>query len=59
VAVQALVRAWKDDPDTLQWLKALAQSDKDRWLQQEAVKALAQGWKDNPHVQSFLASLKK
>ena len=56
-AVSAIAFAWKDDPETLPWLKQLAQSD-DNWAAREAaVQELAQGWKNDPEVLPILKQL--
>jgi predicted NACHT family NTPase len=59
-AVVVVATTWKDDPDTLPWLKSLAQSHKDEpWshVSFEAVQALAQGWKDDPDTLPWLKFL--
>jgi HEAT repeat protein len=53
-AVQALAKGWKDEPDTLAWLKSLAQSDDDSAVRQAAVLALAKGWKDESGIFELL-----
>jgi hypothetical protein len=55
--VQALSRSWKDDPETLPWLKALVRSDEDPDVRQSAVEELAVGWKDDSAVQTFLKTI--
>jgi predicted NACHT family NTPase len=46
-AVAAVAATWKDDPETLSWLKQRAQSD-DNWdVRRAAVQELARGWKDH------------
>jgi len=53
-AVGAVATAWKDDPDTLPWLKQRAQAD-DNWLVRSvAVHELARGWKDDPDTLPWL-----
>ncbi|MEG4056753.1 MULTISPECIES: HEAT repeat domain-containing protein [unclassified Microcoleus] len=53
-AVAAVAATWKDDPETLPWLKQLAQSD-DNWdVRASAVQELAQGWKDDPETLPWL-----
>jgi HEAT repeat protein len=57
-AVVVVATAWKDDPDTLPWLKSLAQSYEDEPdVSFEAVQALAQGWKDDPDTLPWLKFL--
>jgi predicted NACHT family NTPase len=53
-AVATLATNWKDDPDTLPWLKQKAQSDDDGNVRQAAVQELAQGWKDDPDTLPLL-----
>ena len=53
-AVAAVAATWKDDPETLPWLKQQAQSD-DNWdVRASAVQELAQGWKDDPETLPWL-----
>ena len=54
VAIQELVRGWKEDPETLPMLKQRATSDNDGDVRQAAIQELARGWKDDPDLQSFL-----
>ncbi len=44
-AVSAIAFTWKDDPETLPWLKQLAQSDDDSFVRRVAVQELAGGGK--------------
>jgi predicted NACHT family NTPase len=53
-AVAALAATWKDDPETLPWLKQLAQSDHDGDVRSSAVKQIARGWKDDPETLPIL-----
>jgi len=56
-AVAAVAATWKDDPETLPWLKQLAQSD-DYWdVRQAAVQKIARGWKDDPETLPILKQL--
>jgi len=49
-AFQEFAVGWRDDPETLPWLKQLAQSD-DNWdVRYSAIQELARGWKDEPGV---------
>ncbi|BAY74281.1 signal transduction protein [Nostoc linckia NIES-25] len=59
MAVQELVRGWKDDPDTLPILKSLAQliHDRDNISAYVAIQELARGWKDDPDTLPMLKSL--
>ena len=43
---------WKDDPDTLPWLKDRAA--RDGWVRRVAVRELARGWKDDPDTLPLL-----
>ncbi|MEG4109195.1 HEAT repeat domain-containing protein [Microcoleus sp. S13_C5] len=56
-AVAAIAATWKDDPQTLPWLKQLAQSDDDWLVPYAAVQALAWGWKDDPETLPILKQL--
>jgi predicted NACHT family NTPase len=56
-AVAAIAATWKDDPQTLPWLKQLAQSDDDGDVRSSAVQELARGWKDDPETLPILKQL--
>ncbi|MEG5035507.1 HEAT repeat domain-containing protein [Microcoleus sp. AT3-D2] len=56
-AVSAIAYTWKDDPETLPWLKQLAQCENDFFVQQAAVRELAGGWKDDPETLPWLKQL--
>ncbi|MEG4422229.1 HEAT repeat domain-containing protein [Microcoleus sp. LAD1_D5] len=56
-AVSAIAFTWKDDPQTLPWLKQLAQFDDDSDVRQAAVQELARGWKDDPETLPLLKKL--
>ena len=56
-AVSAIAFTWKDDPETLPWLKQLAQSDDDLDVRCAAVQELARGWKDDPETLPWLKQL--
>jgi hypothetical protein len=47
-AVQALAAGWRDDPNTLPWLRQRATTDQHWTVRQAAVQALAAGWRDDP-----------
>ena len=47
-AVAAIATTWKDDPDTLAWLKQRAQFDDNEDVRYAALQELARGWKDEP-----------
>ncbi|MBD2006241.1 MULTISPECIES: HEAT repeat domain-containing protein [Cyanophyceae] len=53
-AVSSVATTWKDDPDTLPWLKQRAQADDDSDVRQAAVQELARGWKDDPDTLPWL-----
>ncbi|MEG4813628.1 HEAT repeat domain-containing protein, partial [Microcoleus sp. K5-D4] len=56
-AVSAIAYTWKNNPETLPWLKQLAQSD-DNWaVRLVAVLELAGGWKDDPATLPILKQL--
>jgi HEAT repeat protein len=57
IAVQELAEGWKDDLDTLPWLKALAQSDKNSGASATAIHELAGRWKDDPETLPILKAL--
>ncbi|MEG4066617.1 HEAT repeat domain-containing protein, partial [Microcoleus sp. Pol11C2] len=53
-AVAAVAATWKDDPETLPWLKQRAQCG-DSWaVRQAAVQEIARGWKDDPETLPIL-----
>jgi hypothetical protein len=52
--VEGLVRGWKDDPETLPWLKARAQGDEHWAVRRAAVEGLVRGWKDDPETLTIL-----
>jgi predicted NACHT family NTPase len=56
-AVRYAAQHWKDDPDTLPWLKDCTRSDKslkNLIVQQAAMQELAQHWKDDPNTLPWL-----
>ena len=53
-AVAAVAATWKNDPETLPWLKQLAQSDDDSPVRRAAVEEIARGWKDGPETLPWL-----
>jgi predicted NACHT family NTPase len=55
-AVAAVTVAWKDDPDTLGWLKSRATSDEDGSVRGAAVSALAAHFQDDPDTLALLKS---
>ncbi|MEG4502665.1 HEAT repeat domain-containing protein [Microcoleus sp. F6_B4] len=56
-AIAAVAATWKDDPETLPWLKQLAHSDDDGDVRVAAVEELARGWKDDPETLPGLKQL--
>ncbi|MEG5042594.1 MULTISPECIES: NACHT domain-containing protein [unclassified Microcoleus] len=56
-AVAAVAATWKDDPETLPWLKQLAHSDDDGDVRIAAVQELAGGWKDDPELFELLCDV--
>ncbi|MEG4279178.1 NACHT domain-containing protein [Microcoleus sp. MON1_C1] len=56
-AVAAVAATWKDDPETLPWLKQLAHSDDDGDVRIAAVQELARGWKDDPKLFELLCEV--
>ncbi|WP_445246313.1 NACHT domain-containing protein [Microcoleus sp. OTE_8_concoct_300] len=56
-AVAAVAATWKDDPETLPWLKQCAQSDDDSHMRRAAVQELARGWKDEPGIFELLCDV--
>lgn len=53
-AVSGLARGWKDDVDTLPWLKASVASDQSESVRMAAVRAISGGWKEHPDTYAFL-----
>ncbi|MEP6517410.1 NACHT domain-containing protein [Microcoleus vaginatus] len=53
-AVSAIAFTWKDDPETLPWLKQRTQSDHNWDVGYAAVQELARGWKDDPETLPWL-----
>ncbi|MEG4628838.1 HEAT repeat domain-containing protein, partial [Microcoleus sp. AR_TQ3_B6] len=56
-AVAAVAATWKDDPETLPWLKQRAQLDDNSFVRGAAVQEIAQGWKDDPETLPILKQL--
>ncbi len=56
-AVSTVATIWKDDPDTLPWLKLHAIRDDDLSVRRAAVKELARGWKDDPDTLPLLKEI--
>ena len=53
-AVAAVAATWKDDQETLPWLKQCAQSDDNSDVRRAAVQEIARGWKDDPETLPWL-----
>jgi len=56
-AVAAVATTWKDEADTLNWLKSYVQSDADGEVRFTAVRELTRGWKDHPDILPLLKFL--
>jgi|SRR5580704_1222108 hypothetical protein len=52
--IELTTRGWKEDPDTLPWLKQRASSDEDRDVRWAAMQELAPGWKEDPDTLPIL-----
>ncbi|GET38766.1 hypothetical protein MiSe_35250 [Microseira wollei NIES-4236] len=46
--LMAIAINWKDDPETLPWLKSCMQFDSESYVPHSAVRAIARNWKDDP-----------
>lgn len=55
-AVTAIAKTWKDEPDTLSWLKTRVVSDQYWAVRHAAVREIARGWKENLEILSWLKS---
>ncbi|MEQ9621176.1 NACHT domain-containing protein [Coleofasciculus chthonoplastes] len=53
-AVKAISTTWRDDSDTLLWLKNCTHSEDNPTLRQAAVEELAKAWKNDPDILSIL-----
>ena len=53
-AVAVVAATWKDDPETLPWLKERARTDDNLDVRRAAVQKLARGWKDDPETLPIL-----
>jgi predicted NACHT family NTPase len=56
-AMQELARGWKDDPETLPWLKDRVARDEDQNVRRAAVQEFARGWKEDPETLPLLKDL--
>ena len=53
-AIKIIAINWKDDSDTLLWLRKLAQSDDYEKVRSTAIQELARVWHDKPQIFEFL-----
>ncbi|MEM7581520.1 MAG: NACHT domain-containing protein, partial [Cyanobacteria bacterium P01_A01_bin.80] len=53
-AVKTITNTWKDDPETLTWIKQRATTDDDSDVRRAAVQELARGFKDDPETLTIL-----
>ena len=53
-ALREFARGWKDDPETLTWLKDRAKSDEDGFVRSIVVEQVAHGWKNDPETLPWL-----
>jgi hypothetical protein len=58
-AIAAIAQTWKNDPQTLPWLKILAHSSDSGEIRATAVEAIARGWQDNPEIYLILKNFVK
>ncbi|MEM8642183.1 MAG: NACHT domain-containing protein, partial [Cyanobacteria bacterium P01_G01_bin.54] len=54
MALTKFSEVWRNDPDTLNWLKARAQTDENSFVRQAAVQELARVWKEDPETLTIL-----
>jgi len=53
-AMSTVATTWKDDPDTLSWLKTCACSDDDADIRMNALDELARVWRNDPDTLSII-----
>ncbi|WP_414754584.1 HEAT repeat domain-containing protein [Anabaena sp. CCY 9910] len=53
-AVTSVATTWKDDPETLTWLKQLATADEREYVRSVALQELARSFKDDPDTLPWL-----
>ncbi|MBC1258167.1 HEAT repeat domain-containing protein, partial [Trichormus variabilis] len=53
-AVTSVATTWKDDPETLTWLKQLATADEREYVRSVALQELARSFKDDPNTLPWL-----
>ena len=58
-SIAAIAQTWKNDPQTLPWLKILAHSSDSGEIRATAVEAIARGWPDQPEIYLMLKNLVK
>ena len=58
-SIAAIAQTWKNDPQTLPWLKILAHSNDSGEVRSTAVEAIACGWPDDPEIYLMLKNLVK
>ena len=58
-SIAAIAQTWKNDPQTLPWLKILAHSSDSGEIRATAVEAIARGWPDQPEIYLMLKNLAK
>ncbi|MDJ0536973.1 MAG: HEAT repeat domain-containing protein, partial [Xenococcaceae cyanobacterium MO_207.B15] len=55
--INAIANNWKDEPNTLIWLKTCIELDSQYYIRESAVIAIARGWKDDPETLPILKQL--
>ncbi|MEH1783118.1 MAG: HEAT repeat domain-containing protein [Nostoc sp.] len=55
-AVSVIAKIWKENTNTLPWLKACAQSDNNWHIRWQATKELVESWKDDPDTLCIVKS---
>ena len=58
-AIKAIASTWKEHPDTLPWLKTVAQLGDDEFVRGMAIEQIAKGWKEHSETRSWLKMLAK
>jgi hypothetical protein len=56
-ALRVIITTWKEESDTLLWLKHRAQNDDDGAVRRAAIQELARGWKNEPAMFEFLCNV--
>ena len=52
--INAIANNWKNEPNTLTWLKSCIEFDSQSYLPESAVTAIARGWHDEPNTLPIL-----